>query len=66
MGEKQRLVFFSKVLEGPLQRMAASGTAWTDLYFKAVEKAKGEVSCRQQRGENVLCHFFCISTIVYE
>ncbi|KAL8428460.1 hypothetical protein Efla_003276 [Eimeria flavescens] len=40
MGEKQRLVFFSKVLEGPLQRMAASGTAWTDLYFKAVETAK--------------------------
>ncbi|KAL8451852.1 hypothetical protein Emed_001732 [Eimeria media] len=40
MGEKQRLVFFSKVLEGPLQRMAASGSAWTDLYFKAVETAK--------------------------
>lgn len=42
MGEKERLVFFSKVLEGPLQRMAQTGGAWTDLYFKAVETAKGK------------------------
>eukprot|EP01068_Selenidium_serpulae_P015191 Selendium_serpulae@DN6184_c0_g2_i2.p1 len=36
MDEKERLKFFSRVLEGPLMRMTSVG-GWQENYFKAVE-----------------------------
>lgn len=61
MGQKERLTFFSKVLEGPLQKMTESGGAWTDLYFRAEEVAKSEhwrtrreYECRRLASTNAL------------
>ncbi|KAF8822550.1 hypothetical protein IE077_003510, partial [Cardiosporidium cionae] len=41
MGELEQLRFFSKVLEGPLQKMKFFGNRWENLYFKAVERSDG-------------------------
>ncbi|KAF8822487.1 hypothetical protein IE077_003673, partial [Cardiosporidium cionae] len=40
MGELEQLRFFSKVLEGPLQKMKFFGNQWENLYFKAVERSE--------------------------